>query len=180
MRTLSIEKFLVIVRPPDELRLEIVSALQVHCGLSPIETGWAAANLHMSLSDRHYRSDPAPMLRACERVRVPAFDLTLNRITYEGHLTLRALGDKPRAFVELIESIRQELAKEGIDDVTGHTAHITLSYDSPIRLDRSIHLKPMALPVDEFELVVGGGDPYAYTTIGKWPLGPRVQADLFT
>lgn len=180
MITAVLQKFIVIARLPATLRTRVMSTLLEHCGLTAIDTEWPEENLHLSLSDRHFMASPVAMLRALQRVRARAFDLCLNRITYENdHLTLRARGDKPPEFVGLFEAIREEMKLYGIQDVAGHTAHVTLSSRSPIRLERSVHIAPMTLPVEAFELVVAGGRPYTYTTIERWSLAPRAQSDLF-
>jgi len=45
-------------------------------------------------------------------------------------------------------------------------------------------IEPIDLSIDEVELVVGGGSPYGYQTLGKWVLSPEsdrmTQGGLFS
>lgn len=146
---------------------------------------------HQSLSNRH-QDDPdrrMRMLRAGARVQAPAFDLVLNRISSQGdasdsiHWSFRARGASPSGLASLMASLRAELQGEGIDDKGGHSPHLTISYRAPVRFAGSLPVAPIAWRIDAFELVQGGGKPYRYRTIGKWPLlaGPEAeQLGLFT
>jgi len=144
------------------------------------------SNWHQSLSDRHWEEDTPDvrekMLRAGAKVSAQAVAMRLNRIVANGeHWAFRARGS-PDGFDELLAAVRRALATEGIDDRAGHTPHVTLSYTA------AEHQKPPKIKevidwvLDEVLLVVGGGSPYHYEILGRWPLQPSPgdhQLDLF-
>jgi 2'-5' RNA ligase len=143
-------------------------------------------NWHQSLSDRHWEEDTPDlrekMLRAGTRVSAQSVAMVLNRVVANGeHWFFRARGS-PDGFPELLDAIRGALAAEGIEDGMGHTPHVTLSYTA------AEHQKPPKIKeviewtLDELLLVVGGGSPYRYEVLGRWPLQPLAggrQLDLF-
>ena len=177
---------ILMARPPATVIDVVSSQLAIH-GLEQSAGGNLSppANWHQSLSDRHGSARREAMLRAGVRIRASAFELVFNRIDSSGdagtpiHWTLRARGAKPQGLVDLLAAIRESLAMEGIHDGLGHTAHITLCYRAPALLPETLWIDPVAWTVDAIELVVAGGSPYGYTTIGRWPLAPPAQSALF-
>lgn len=177
---------ILMARPPATV-IDLVSAqLAIH-GLEQSAGGSLSrpANWHQSLSDRHGNARREAMLRAGARVRASAFEFVFNRIDSSGdagspiHWTLRARGSKPQGLLDLLAAIRESMAMEGIHDGLGHTAHITLCYRAPAVLPETLRINPIAWTVDSIELVVAGGSPYGYATIGQWPLAPPAQSALF-
>ena len=67
---------------------------------------------------------------------------------------------------------------------TGVTPYVTLSYGAPEMLEK-IDVSPVIdWTLDEIMLVIGGGQPYRYEVIGRWPLLPEIdppqqQFDMF-
>lgn len=64
-----------------------------------------------------------------------------------------------------------------ITATTGHkavkpTAHITISYWASEKLARLVCIEPVSWLLDEVLLVRGGGRPYHYEVIARWPLQP--------
>ena len=58
---------------------------------------------------------------------------------------------------------------------TGVSPHITLSYCARDTLEKIALDPPLAWTIDELLLVIGGGQPYAYEVIGRWPLLPETD-----
>lgn len=148
------------------------SGLDLRLGSAQFESG----NWHQSFSDRQDDKPKvrAAMLRAGARVSAPSFLMTLNRINGTGvgprgiHWAFRALG-KPKGLEAVLSSVRAALQAEGIDDETGHGPHVTISYKAPSPLP-SVPIEPIEWMIDELLLVRGGGQPYQYEVIGRWPL----------
>ena len=143
-------------------------------------------NWHQSLSDRYWEGDSPDLLerllRAGDQVLAQAVSMTLNRIVAAGeHWAFKARG-KPSAFAELLVAVRRALLTEGIDDRAGHTAHVTISYTAPTQLSPPKIKEAVEWILDEIQLVVGGGSPYHYEVLGRWPPRPlpgNSQLSLF-
>ena len=142
---------------------------------------------HQSLSGRFFSDSPAAIKRLLavgDQSSAPPFNLTLDRIAGgEGppfHWAFRA-ARRPLQLSRLIESIRKALLAQGGHDDAQPSAHITISYRAPGPLP------PTPIPavhwtVWEFLLVRGGGTPYRYEVLGRWPLRPDAvspQRSLF-
>ena len=134
------------------------------------------ANWHQSLSDRHWPEDTPDLrerlLRAGARISAFAVPMSLNRIVAQGeHWSLKARGN-PAGFRDLLTAVRAALAAEGIEDHIGHTPHVTLSYTAPLSIAPPKIAEAIEWVLDEVVLVVGGGSPYHYEVLGRWPLQP--------
>lgn len=144
---------------------------------------FARDNWHQSLSERIYRptrDECASLLAVGEGIRTHACTLSFNRIdsrlTDKGRIqwTLRARG-VPKAFEALQGAVREALRPSHPVMATGTTPHITLSYGAPEMLEK-INLSPtIEWTLRELLLVVGGGSPYRYDIIGRWPLLPEID-----
>ena len=150
-------------------------------------------NWHQSLSERIFN----PTAEQCERLQrvgasISAHACTLQFNRIEGpdlksdrqHCTLRAYG-VPKAFKMLRDAVRAALVEADFAEIaTGVTPHITLSYEAN-RFFANITIEPpISWALSELYLIVGGGDPYRYEVIGRWPLlrdldPPVAQEELF-
>ncbi len=182
---MSRSRWLFVAMPPEPVRDAIAAALDA-VGLRARlgDAAFAVGNWHQSLSDRQWEASAVPaMQRAGARVRATQVEIVFNRVASRGespqlHWTLLARG-QPKGFAELLEAVRVAEAAEGLVDVVGNTPHITLSYDAPSPLEGSVSITPVIWTIDHLELVRGGGDPYGYETIERWPLDPSPQGGLF-
>jgi 2'-5' RNA ligase len=127
-------------------------------------------NWHQSFSDAFPDSPDFrdALRRACGQLSAAPFTLSLNRIGGEGHWAFNARG-KPEGFTALLSAVRSALKAERITDVAGHSPHVTVSYRAPYKL-ASTRIEPIEWLIDEILLVRGGGDPYRYEVLGRWPL----------
>ncbi|MGO1541616.1 MAG: 2'-5' RNA ligase family protein [Luteimonas sp.] len=149
-----------------------------------------AALWHQSVSDR-YADRPElrqHLLAAGEQVRVPGFTIELDQIRTgrnpRGSFNVEARQRSAcPELVTLVDAINEAAAAQGLPEGGGHSPHVTLSYGFKGELPGSQPMIPVEWAVDAFELVVGGGRPYGYTTLGRWTLGPPAarasQASLF-
>ncbi|AND67682.1 hypothetical protein ATSB10_02280 [Dyella thiooxydans] len=145
---------------------------------------FALANLHQSFSERIFSptaSDRAALLRVGAAVSASSCTLDFNRIEgsagLPGHIHWRmsAYG-VPRAFTALLKEVQQRLAEAGFGHIaTGVTPHMTLSYSAPSPLNKIVLDPPLRWTIDELCLVMGGGHPYRYEIIGRWPLLPEID-----
>lgn len=145
---------------------------------------------HQSVSDR-YADRPdirERLLAAGGQVRAPGFTVELDQLragrNQRGSLNVEA---RQRAacpeLAALVASINAAVAEQGLPQGGGHSAHVTLSYTFLGELPPTRPMITVEWPVDAFELVVGGGRPYGYTTLGRWklqaPAARASQASLF-
>lgn len=144
------------------------------------------ANWHQTLSDRFFegRSLLGPLRRAGGRIQAQACTLLLNRIRgidrrqADGrgaiHWSFLPRGE-PDGFAALLAAVRASLAQEGLASPSGHTPHLTISYDAPSVLGTQ-KITPIPWTIDEILLVEGHGVPYAYEVIERWPLRAAAPA----
>jgi 2'-5' RNA ligase len=132
-------------------------------------------NWHQTFSGRHFSPTPdivRRLLCAGARIRAHAFALSLNRIGggtgARIHWEFRARG-RPAEFDALLAAVQRALAEEGLGDMEGHRPHVTVSYRAPHPL-ASVAIVPVEWMVREIVLVEGGGSPYRYRILGRWPL----------
>ncbi|MGY0632577.1 2'-5' RNA ligase family protein [Luteimonas sp. A478] len=149
-----------------------------------------AALWHQSVSDR-YADRPElrqRLLAAGGQVRVPGFTIELDQLrsgrNQRGSFNVEARQRGAcTGLATLVDAINDAAAAQGLPKGGGHSPHVTLSYTFQGELPRTRSMPSIEWPVDAFELVLGGGRPYGYTTLGRWMLGPpaaRVsQASLF-
>lgn len=149
-----------------------------------------AALWHQSVSDRYAnRPELRQLLLAVgERVRVPGFTIELDQLrkgsNQRGSFNVEARQRSAcPELVTLVDAINEAAAAQGLPKGRGHSPHVTLSYGFKGELPGTQPMIPVEWTVDAFELVVGGGKPYGYTTLGRWMLGPPAarasQASLF-
>lgn len=125
-------------------------------------------------------TERSELTRAVQSVRARACQLEFNRIVTEGdHLVLRTHGTKPYDFACLQSEIHSQMDAENVGDQWERTAHITLSYRTPIHLEKSFWIEPIPWTLDEIQLVAGGGAQYAYTVLERQRLAPPIQRGLF-
>jgi hypothetical protein len=136
------------------------------------------ANWHQSLSDRYVDTPElrVRLLRAGDAIKAQAFTLELDRLKAEKNgrdlfnVEVRSARGSD-ALEQLIHQINDLIADQGLPRGAGHSPHVTLSYtfDRELR-SRQLKIPAIAWTLDTVELVVGGGDPYRYQTLGRWPL----------
>jgi len=118
--------------------------------------------------------------RACAaaaRVRVPAFDLVLDRV---GCFRKRGIpwwlgcSEMPVGLKTLWDSLAAELRREGIVPRDRQlTPHVTVLRDADAEIEPA-PMEPVRWPVDGFRLVESRLAPSPeYVVRGDWPLGPR-------
>jgi 2'-5' RNA ligase len=136
---------------------------------------------HQSLSDRY--NDTAEnrrlLLEAGSGVTAAPFIFGVDRLQSRGgpeaiHWSLKP-SRVPGEFAMLLQSIRNALAAKRVDDVAGHSAHITISYRAPMK-QATLRIPPVLWTVDEFMLVRGGGEPYRYEVLSRWKLSGKSEA----
>lgn len=183
---MSPSTLLFMAKPPAAVRAAMQEALAAHAldrrlgaGLFPCE------HWHQSLSNLF---DDTPDLRARllnvgEQVSGTAFSMTFNRVAGNAgqagriHWSFLARG-VPDGFATLLAAIRTGLAAQGLSVGNSHTPHVTISYRAPEPLAPTrIALIPW--PVEQFQLVERGGDPFGYREIASWSLRPAEAAAGF-
>lgn len=134
-------------------------------------------NWHQTLSGRHADTPDlrAAMLRAGASIAASACTLTLNRMRDQQHdaaihWAFRARGT-PDGFAALLAAVDTALSGQGLPAGAGHTPHVTISYGAPDRLAPT-SMGAVHWTIAEVELVVGGGQPYGYEVLARWPLRP--------
>lgn len=178
------DALMFMARPGVAINALIDTGIEAH-GLDRLADGSLFPNRlrHQSLSRKFDLGHREALLRVGASIRACAFDIVFNRIgsneNEQGriHWTLLAKGE-PVGFGDLLTSIQQRLARDGIQDGLGHSPHITLNYAAPMRWSGTLPVTPMAWTVEAFELVVAGGDPYGYKPIATWKLAPPMQGSL--
>lgn len=149
------------------------------------------ANRHQSLSDRYVDTPEIRelMARAGAGVRAQALTLAFERLCSGprkpgSHLWLvRPVQRSSKALETVVRAINAALVAQGLPPGGGHLPHVTLSYSAALALPADEPIAPIEWSIDTIELVVGGGDPYRYETLGSWRLAPEpprlVQSSLF-
>jgi 2'-5' RNA ligase len=148
---------------------------------------FAPKNWHQSFSERIFsptQEECAALLKVGAAVSASACTLHFNRI--EGrpdapgriHWTMRTRG-VPKAFTALSQAVCGGLRATDSANIanmaTGVTPHMTLSYCAREPLDKVVLDPPVAWTIDELNLAIGGGNPYGYEIIGRWPLLPEID-----
>lgn len=150
-------------------------------------------NLHQSCSSLQPPDMREPMTRALASISTPGFALELNQLicsrSQRGSRTgwrLLLVGPEPKSepFRRLTSELRTASARCEVKDRHDNTAHVSVSYFSPLPLTAQLP-RPVFVTVDHVELVAvaGSGRHYRYETIYRKELGPVVptlsQASLF-
>lgn len=184
-------RLLFLLRPSPPVQAALADAIAA-AGIPPLlgKQAFPPELWHQSVSDR-YADRPgirALLLAAGAAVRAPGFTIELDQLraaeNRRGSLNVDARERRGcQELDRLINSVNAALVDQGLPGGGGHTPHVTLSYSFRGQLPRTRPMTPVEWPVEAFELVVGGGDPYGYTTLGRWmlePAAPRAsQASLF-
>ncbi|MDB5973152.1 MAG: hypothetical protein JWQ90_5602 [Hydrocarboniphaga sp.] len=135
---------------------------------------------HQSLSDRYNNTGEnlRLLLEAGSAVSAAPFLLGIDRLQSRAgresiHWSLKP-SRVPDEFAMLLQSLRNALAAKHLDELAGHTAHITISYRAPIK-QATIRIPPVLWTIDEFMLVRGGGEPYRYEVLRRWKLSGKSE-----
>lgn len=149
--------------------------------LASIGAQFPRENRHQSVSDRYIDSPEVRELlpTACAMVRVPAFTLVLDQIRSSpmGDDLHRWEVRQRRSSAELtalVDALNAEILATGLPPGQRHSPHVSISYRARAGLARAEAIETVELKIDTIELVVGGGKPYRYTTLGRWPLQPEL------
>ena len=181
---MSDSKLLFMAQPPASVLAQMRGAvarrgLDRHLG----RTMFAPSNWHQSLSMR-LPADARDVLRHVgSRVHVPAFTLTFRRLLRRGKLWLLP-ADSSAPFDRLIAAIRADLPPCHSGMPNNHP-HVTVCYCADTGDNRPAEdAGPLFWRIDELCLVEGGGSPYHYEVIDRWPLlpappGAEMQQPLF-
>jgi 2'-5' RNA ligase len=169
---------ILMAKPPSEVLAAMINAVRGR-GLDTSlgSRMFAPENWHQSFSMPCFgRPELRDMLlRVGARISVAAFTMTLNGIRgLDGpppiHWEFLAQR-RPAGFDAVRASIRAALVDEGFDELHGHRPHVTISYRAPHPLPTT-KINPIPWKIDEILLVEGGGRPYRYVVIERWPLLP--------
>ena len=91
---------------------------------------------------------------------------------------MRAFGT-PKGFSRLLLQVKNQLVSNDLGQIaTGVTPHITLSYNADRSFSNTLVDPTIPWTIDELCLVIGGGDPYGYEVIGRWPLLPELDPSV--
>ncbi len=127
-------------------------------------------------------------MRVGAEIKLSAFTITLDTLltsknakgSFNVDVRQRHESTELVALVALINAL---IERQGLPSGDGHSPHVTLSYGFTGSMPRTQSMPPVEWMVHEIELVVGGGAPYDYVTLGRWPLGQAIrqtaQAALF-
>jgi len=184
-------RLLFIARPSDAVRGAIEQSLASHRDAGLLgRNAFPAENWHQSLSERYIDTPELReiLLRAGAMLRTPTFTLQLDAIRCSGNdrgsiqWEVRSRG-RSRELTALIAEINAVLVSCGLPPGGCHSPHITVHYAAKAMLPREQAITPVNWIIDAVELVMGGGSPYRYTTLGRWKLAPELprplQVDLF-
>lgn len=184
-------RLLFMLRPAPPMTAALTGAIE-SAGVMAVlgQELFPPALWHQSVSDR-YADRPEirqRLLAAAAEVRARGFTIELDQLrTGSNQRGSCNVEVRQRAgcgeLAALIGAINAAVAGQGLPQGGGHSPHVTLSYTFRGELPRTQPILPVEWAVDAFELVVGGGRPYGYTTLGRWRLdepAPRAsQASLF-
>ena|GEM_PF-915478 len=168
----------VMARVPAPVRAALMEALAA--GGLDTKLGRALyppRNWHQSLSALHPPQAREALCRACAELDASAFELRLDRLRSSGtgpghiHWEFVPSAGKPDGLALLLAELQAVLGAQGIDDIQGHSAHVTVSYTANQGIG-TLHLPPVAWRVDAIELVqvAGRGEDYRYEVVEAWPL----------
>ena len=139
-------------------------------------------NWHQSLSDR-FEDDPELIERLLSigpRISAHALRFKIDRVEstrgpQDTHWAFKP-EQTPVDFDPLLLSVKAAISTVDRRPQGGHTPHITVSYRAPEHLRAMVQIQPVEWIMDEVLFVRGGGTPYHYEVLGRWPLlPPRIQ-----
>lgn len=137
---------------------------------------FAPSNWHQSLSDR-FEDEPhvvEQLRRAGEKIDARAVRFRMDRIESQPgpdgtHWAFRP-DRTPRDFARLLQNIGAAVTATTGRRSVQPTAHVTISYWAREHLRRLVEIQPVEWVLDEVLLVRGGGHPYHYEVLDRWPL----------
>lgn len=178
-------RYLFVAMPLAEVLAALHASLVRHSLIETLgDALFPPGNWHQSLSERFWGDSPtlqSRLLQAGDLVTARAVLMRLNRIKGSAsHWTFQARGT-PVGFTALLAAIRNALSVVGLEDMTGHRPHVTLSYRPPHELPTLWLEPPVEWLIDEFLLVKGRGEGanYHYEVIKSWHLTADPQLRLF-
>lgn len=185
---MSLPHLIIIAKPPVPVVNSLETIVQFHGVDQQLGRAMSTSgNWHQTLSSR-YDDEPRyqeRMLRAGANVKATQIVLTLDRITgparptdIDIHYEFRGPRNVKSLSV-LLSAVQSALYAEGIGDGKGHSPHITISYFAPAPIE-TIYFAPIVWLITEILLVRTGGKPFHYEELGRWPLAPAKQLDLFS
>lgn len=182
------EPRLLLVAMPDAATRRALEASFSSIGLHAQLGGdlFAPGNWHQSFSDRY--NDTAENRRLLTEVGAAVsaapFVLGFNRFQCSGgprqfHWSLKP-SKTPDGFKLLQDAVKAALAARRLDDDINHSAHVTVSYWAKFKAENR-PIPPVLWKIGELMLVRGGGEPYEYLELARWPLSaaPEGQLDFF-
>jgi len=118
------------------------------------------------------------MMEAGNKLKAESVLLHLDRIHCSGkdvdaYWEIRGPNSQREHLAPLVSHLNSALVAEGLPAGGGHSPHISICYGGATPLARDLHFRTISWSIDEIELVVGGGRPYAYETLGRWVLEPE-------
>lgn len=184
-------RLLFLLRPGAQVQAALADAIAA-AGIKAVlgREAFPPGLWHQSVSDR-YADRPdirERLLAAGASLRALGFTLELDQVraakNTRGSFNVDARERRGSAELEaLVAAVNEAVTAQGLPAGGGHTPHVTLSYGFRGTLPPSQPMAPVEWPVETVELVVGGGTPYRYDTLGHWTLAPAVprvsQASLF-
>lgn len=179
-------RLLFIARPDARMReaFDTVTrehGIQARVGLAL----FPLVNWHQTLSDRFIDTPEAraKLLRAGGQVQAEGFTLALDQWRIAPNARDSANVDlrcsQPSAPLAcLFAGLRRAMGEQGLESGADPVPHVTLSYRFAHHARRLEvrPVRPIQWTIDSFELVVGGGDPYRYRMLGRWPLRPSASS----
>ncbi|MCE7033123.1 hypothetical protein LY625_10940 [Lysobacter sp. GX 14042] len=184
-------RLLFILRPSAQVRAALADAVAAAGVTAALGNSAFPPGLwHQSVSDR-YADRPdirERLLAAGAGIQARGFTLELDQVraarNRRGSFNVDARERRGSGELDLlIASVNASVEEQGLPPGGGHTPHVTLSYGFHGELPPRQPMRRVDWAVDSLELVVGGGAPYHYETLGRWPLGPAAarasQASLF-
>ena len=176
----SESRLLFVLMPPAEIRAALSAAFdRTGLGAELGDALFADTNWHQSVSDR-YADIPANRERlrdAGAALRAAPFLMSFERLGSRGktagvdiHWEFQSRRKKIDGLNQLIETLNARLSDQQMDAGGGHTPHITVSYRAPRVLEATELGTPVLWRVEELLLVRGGGFPYRYEVLDRWPL----------
>lgn len=172
-------RVLFMAKPPAAVLAELEAALPIEERDALGARLFAPDNWHQSLSSVKYTSDPAiieMMRRTGARISATAVTMVFRFLVgTREHLRLQPRGI-PEGFRALLDAVESAL-DEQFRSSARKTPHITVSFRSPLGMLRR-PIRPVSWTLDEVLLVEGGGHPYHYEVLDRWPLTPRTEPQL--
>jgi len=176
----SESRLLFMILPPAEIREALSTAFERTGLMSELgDALFAPTNWHQSVSDRYadIAANRERLRDAGAAVRAAPFLMSFERLGSRGktagvdlHWEFQSRRKKVDGLIQLIDTLNARLADQQMDAGGGHTPHITVSYRAPRVLETTELGTPVLWRVEDFVLARGGGFPYRYEVLDRWPL----------